>query len=297
MNVEQEGVTLRFPATANLAIDSRDRTSGGAGNFLINNQNSILNGFFTRLAVNEVILYWCCDNVSGAFNNNTLTWTELGAGSATYTITIPDGQYTVSSLLAQIQTLMNASASPRTYSIVNSTTIPGKLAIQTSNASGLIWDTSNPDGLWQQLGLPIGYSNPPTNTLGWVESDIACPVLLPLRYVDFVSAQLTYNQDLKDANTNQRFNRDLLYRWHFAWDEEPTYDVSGYPIYQGYKSFIQRRTIAFPKQIKWNHSQPIGQLSFQVYGSNGELLPGTAEGQPLATPEFEWAMNLLVSES
>ena len=295
MNLQDQASTIRFPATANLAVDSRDRTTGGAGDFVINNQNSILNGFFTRLAVNEVVLYWCSDNIATVWGNNTLTWTELGGGGATYSITVPNGQYTVSSLLAQVVALMNASGSPRTYSVVASTTSPGKYAIQTSNnTNGLIW-TASP--LQSQLSLPLGYFNPPTNTLGWVASDVTCPVLLPITYIDFVSAQLTYNQDLKDANTNQQYNRDLLYRWHFAWDNEPSYDVSGYPIYQGYNSFIQRRSIAFPKQIKWNHQQPIGQITFQVYGSNGELLPGTAEGQSLATPEFEWAMNLLVSEA
>lgn len=288
----EKATTIRFPATANLAVDSRDRTSGGAGDFLINHANSILNGFFTRIAVNEVVLYWCSDNIASVWENNTLTWTEVGG--ATYTITLPNSQYNVTEALNKVVTLMNAVGSPRTYSLIASTDSPGKLAIRTTNPSGLVW---TPGNLQAQLSLPLGYSNPPTNTLGWVTSDVTCPLLLPITYIDFVSSQLTYNQHLKDANTNQAYNRDLLYRWNFAWDNEPTYDLSGYPIYQGYKSFIQRRTIAFPKQISWTAQQPLGQLTFQVYGSNGELLRGTLEGQNLATPEFEWNMNLLVSET
>jgi hypothetical protein len=69
-------------------------------------------------------------------------------------------------------------------------------------------------------------------------------------------------------------------------------DSLGYPIYQGYKRFIQRRPIAFPKQIKWDNNIPIGQLSFQVLDDNGRILsPDVVQG------EMEWQMTCLVSEN
>ena len=69
LNKEHTGVTIRNPSTANLLIDSLDRTSGYSSDFLIAKPNSILNGFFTRLAVAEVVLDWCVANISSQYNN------------------------------------------------------------------------------------------------------------------------------------------------------------------------------------------------------------------------------------
>ena len=121
---------------------------------------------------------------------------------------------------------------------------------------------------------------------------INCPKLLPYTYIDFVSNSLTYNQALKDATTNAVSN-NVLYRWYFANDNVPqVLDAYGYPIYQGYQRFIARRALPYPKQIRWVSNQPIGQIQFQVYSSQGTVL-SSAE---VAGGEFEWAMTLLVSE-
>ena len=128
------------------------------------------------------------------------------------------------------------------------------------------------------------------------------PFLLPYRYIDFVSNDLTYNQALKDATTTT-YDRTVLYRWYFAWSDSPQLDTLGFPILQGYTRFCSRRDIPFPKQIRWENNMPIGQVSFQVFNDQGELLlpslvqPVDTDSVPDNTySNMEWGMSLLVSE-
>ena len=268
------GVTIRNPSTANLFIDSIDRTSGYSGNFVINLKNSILNGFFHRLGIAEVILDWCVDNISAATFNNTLT---ISVGGATHTVTLPDGSYTVQQCLDALVVALNAAGTGLTFSITQG---PGYKELSAT------------------AGFRILEGNLQTELNLFVDADgtafaVRCPKLLPYTYVDFVSPELTYNQALKDAGTNSHI-RDSLYRWNFAWDNIPApLDSYGYPIYQGYQSFICRRVLPFPKQIRWMNNMPVGQISFQLYTSQGDLLTtGQASGG-----EVEWNMTLLVSEN
>jgi hypothetical protein len=273
MDDQKKGVTVRFPSTANLLIDSTDRTSGTSADFSIALRQSILNGFFTRLAVVEVVLDWCVDNVSEGAGNNTFT---INDGTSDFTATIPDGHYTVASLLDALVVQLNAAGSSITFSKGGGTV--GNASLVGSKAFTIVFTN-----LSQELDLvPVG-AGP-----SFTEYVINCPLILPFTYIDFTSQQLTYCQDLKDATTNS-INRDTLYRWYFAWDGPAPTDAYGYPINQGYMPFVQRRYLAFPKQIKWDNIQPIGQMSFQAYDSQGVLLD-------VGVGEMEFRMTLLVSE-
>jgi hypothetical protein len=287
------GTDIRNPSTANLQIDSEDRVDGTSSSFSLSSNQNILAGYFTRLAVQEIVLNYAVPNVSAIASNNTLTWQEYsspGVLSVPYTITIPSGNYTAKTLMDTIVALMTAAPPAFTYTVVDSTTSPGFKAIRTTNSLGLIWTASN---LQSQLDLPLGVSSP---GLGWVDSDMVAVSLLPYTYLDFISQNLTQNQELNDATTNRFYNRNTVYRWHFAWDSPAPVDAYNYPINQGYMPFIQRRNIAFPKQIRWREEQPIGQLRWEVYTSEGGLLPGTTEGANNPDGEMEFKMTVLVSE-
>jgi len=61
----EKAVTIRYPATANLMIDSSDRNTTrnpSAWDFQITKNQSIQNGFFTRVGTTEVVLEWCEPN-------------------------------------------------------------------------------------------------------------------------------------------------------------------------------------------------------------------------------------------
>lgn len=275
MDKHQNGITIRYPATANLLIDSIDRSSGSSADFVINKNYSILNGFFHRLAVSEVVLDWCVDNVSAAAGNNTLT--VLDSTSASFTVTVPDGSYTVESLLDVLVVLLNDDIKGQVFSIA--TTTAGYVELSSTENF-----TIEEGALQAQLNLLFGEEG--------TAFPVNCPVILPYTYIDFISPELTYNQALKDATTNY-VEQNVLYRWYFAWEVPAPVDGYGYPIFQGYERFIARRVLPFPKQIRWENNIPIGQISFQVRSSQGAVLTPSQTGNG----ELEWKMTLLVSEN
>lgn len=269
---------IRFPSTANLAIDSYDRSSApgtNGANFTIQKGNNILSGFFTRMGVNEVVLDYALPNISPIHDNTDF---EVVVGSTVTNIPVPEGNYTVSSLMAFLVASLNAAALGVTFSFSGPS---GAKALVGTGAFTVNHTTLSGDLSMTPGEVPVPSVN---NAVG-----VLFPELLAVTYFDFLCSNLTYQQGLKDADTTQS-SKDVLYRWILSWDDYSPEDADGYPIYQGYMPFKSRRYLSFPKQIKWDGQQPIGQLVFQVIGSDGELAKTSQRGV------FEWYMNLLVSE-
>lgn len=273
----ERGQTIRYPSTANLLIDSLDRDTvrfPDATNFTITPKQNILTGFFTRLALNEIVMDWALPNIQANYGNNTFTAT---VGATTVTVTLPDGFYTVKQVLDALVSLLNATALDN---FTVSTATYGSGASLTNSADWTFTSTT----LSTALGMLNGA------TAGTRSKFVQSPNLLPSAYYDFISDTLTYNQDLKDGTTSEFSNNNVIYRWYMAWDNNTDVDAYGYAILQGYRAFIQRRYLAFPKQIKWDNIQPIGQLQFRFVDSFGN--------QPIvnSSDQLEFAMTLLVSE-
>lgn len=282
----ERATPIRQPSTANLMIDSvdRDANTDSPWDFQITKQYSILNGFFTRVGTTEVVLEWCQPNITALADNNQISFDISGVGGNTYTgnqtVTMPSGNYTVAQALTLLcQKLTDLSG---TTGCAFSTGVPPGSALVAIICVGGKF-RANPVGkLATQLGLASGTS------LSAIQS-IICPDLRPYRYIDFTSSQLTYNQDVKDSSSAVTV-RDVLCRWYFDWDTPPQLDSLGFPILMGYTPFYVRRLFNPPKQIKWNNSQPIGNLAFQVYGDDGNLIWYSI------VFESNWLMTLQVSE-
>jgi hypothetical protein len=324
-------VTVRPSSTANFFVDSLDKNSGTSSDFVINKNQSLFNGFFNRIAVNEVVMDWGLPNVAQWWGNNFLTVLVNPGGGATtgvsYTITIPDGFYSMIDLMRVVCSLLNAAPGQTATFSVDAVTNT-QVGIKSTQAFAVVWEqaaniTSVPAltapyylpqnalarGLFSssqlyQLGIfPVLVTNPLFTT----SKVILAPLVLGTRYIDFVSPQLTYNQQLKD-NTTAQFPKDVLYRWYFAWDTQsgvnsivpstppaPTSNaLFPYYVYQGYAPFNQRRILPYPKQILWDNSQPIGQVGFQVYDDRGRILDTT---QFTPSANFQFQMSMLLSEN
>lgn len=311
-----DAVTTRPPATANFFVDSVDRAlGGGAGDFTIVRNESLFNGFFNRITVNEVVLDWGVPNISSYWGNDTIEIENLAVGGSTQTITIPQGFYTVLDCLNQIIDQANTAFGGDPIPIVFSLQLQnGTLLLIASQDFQINWVSTQIKALARLLFIPPQLNVPITGATGVAPSS---PFLLGTRYVDIVSQQLTYNQELKD-NTTAQIRRDVLYRWYFAHDNVPLeyeeYPLvyaavapapaiqlltkTNIPVLQGYTSFVQRRTPPFPKQIRWSPEQPIGQVSFQMYDDQGRIMDmrnfSPVPGVEGANLNFQ--MSLLLSE-
>lgn len=278
-------VTIRQPATANLMVDSADRTSsvnGLANNFQISKNNALLNGFFNRIGLTELTLEWFTGNITADNGNNSITFDLSGAttGTNTATITLPDGFYTQSQVVDFITAGLTAASAVLgpvpTWAVAANPLSSG--AVLTPSA--LVYaGFSGPLATLLSIDSPLIEYGPAANDL---QLAIFAADLRGLRYIDFVSTQLTYNQDLKDSST-ATIVRDVLVRWYMAYDNYTGVDQYGFPILMGYEPFTLRRIFSPPKQIRWDSTAPVGNIAFEVYRDGGDICPMTFNTNWLAT--------------
>lgn len=296
----EKGVTIRYPATANLMIDSADAVVDNPWKISINRNQSIQNGYFTRIATTEVVLDWCIPNIEDPFNYLIFDISGTTSVANDIEITLPTGFYTMEQALDAIVALLNVEG----QSTGSSFSVNVNNNICSIDISGGKFAVSTPSPLSDSLGIlelptpvppippPIPPAIPLSVTLGGSVFFNNCASVQRYRYIDFTSNSLTYCQDLKD-NSTATYNRDVLCRWYMAFDEEPDYDGYGFPILMGYKKFILRRLFNPPKYIKWDNNAPIGSLVFEVYGDDGNLLE---EPDP-SSFRSSWLMTLQLSEN
>lgn len=305
----EKGVPIRQASTANLMLDSQDRFGNlgdtTAGNFTIQKKNSILNGYFTRIATTEVVLDWNLPNVydlsgndiTNGFNNSVAVVDISGVGPIAASVLA--GTYNVAEALDALVVALNVAATPAVFSVV--TTTPGAVVLSSTVAyrfplAGNAQDTN----LISRLGFTFAGAYVTTKTLNpfTMPGLVGAADLRIYKYLDFVSTQLTYNQELKDSSTNTDV-RDTLCRWYMSVDNMPNYrDTYGFPIYLEYTPFSISKLYPFPKQIKWDPTMPVGQLQFQVFATtigNGTTIFAN-ETVLLDVNRYEWRMTLQVSE-
>lgn len=288
-------ITFRQPATANLLIDSKDRNISQYSSpfdFQITRSQQIQNGFMTRVGTTEVVLEWYTPNISEALGNNTLVVDISGTGLVSgHQIVFPDNFFTVAQAFTFLVDELNdlSGTSGVTFDIV--TDIDDGYNYSLLATGGEFIFTENTPLLVQLkllFGATVAASVPSMPLYDGID-------LRPYRYIDFTSAQLTYNQDLKD-NSTASVNRDVLCRWYMAYDNQTpntnSTDEYRYPVLMGYEPFVIRRLFNPPKQIKWDSSQPIGNLSFQVFGSDGTIVR-----EETADYNSQWLMTLQLSEN
>lgn len=300
-------VTIRPASTAAFMVDSKDRADAypSSGSFQITKQQNLFTGFFSRLALQEIVLDYGIPNVFDALPGDdpisstaTFTINVVIAPNpvATITVTLPTGFYTVEEALDELVVLLNAATAPGTFVVTYAPPNPQvSLDITGAGNSFEIVETNLSASLFNEKQLDAGQHT------GYI---VTGPRLLPYSYLDFVCSNLTYNQDLKDNDTSTN-SKDVLYRWYFGWDTPVEYDGYGFPIQQGYRPFIQRRLISYPKQILWNKAQPIGSLLFEVYDESDRIvdpekfpvapIPPSTVMQGGAEMEFE--MTMLITEN
>jgi len=287
----ERATTFRQPSTANLMVNSDDGLSVEQSyNVTIQKPNALMNGYFTRIGLTEMVLNWNIPNISALYGNHRLIYDTSG-GTPTQIILFTS-IYTVENALLQLVKDMT-DASGVHGGLTWTAAVYNGVAALIPSASVFAKFTG---GLAEQLEIydASGATYSPTSPL-FLPQTID---LRPYKFIDITSSQLTYAQDLKDASTS-RLARDVICRFYFSWDSPPQIDGLGFPIRMGYTAFDVRRTFSPPKQIKWEQNLPIGNLTFEVFGDDG--LP--AVKMTTVTDAFDntyadasWLMTLQVSE-
>ena len=324
-SARDSAITQRPTSTAILAIDSEDRfrdyddardVAAGLRNrspysFSINKSQSLMNGFFTRLGVSEIVFPWTIPNIN-ARNSVIGVEYDIGAGPVDDALTIPVGFYTPSMLAAEIQRQVRLLAPAAgdlgsfvmTYGVDTTGAVPTQRPIfeyATTVVGVQIAFSPIPSGttvpasrkqLFDLLGFTLANTVLDTAERG---TNTYCQAT---RYIDIVCTQLTSNQALKDT-MSQPVARDVLCRVYVGdaqgvqstvLPSSSTFCPPGCMPTTIYRDFSQ------PKQIQWIPNQPVpGYLQFDVYDDAGDALTDYVVGQ--VGNGSNWSMTLLVSEN
>jgi len=280
----EKATPIRYPSTANLMVDSADRDKAVyrlCNNFLIAKNESLMNGFFTRVGTTEVVMEWTTPNVLPGQYKFTGTSSVVPGPIPGPTAYLRSGYFNQRDFLDEAIAEFNDAALGVTFTITAS--VGGEayieFALTTATSFNLTGNlilkifgqetVTDLSPLWYQAGVDNVFYVP------FID-------LRPTRYIDMVCTQLTNNQAVKDASTAQN-TRDVLCRWYFDFDNATSVDAYGYPILMGYTPFFIRRIYNPPKQIQWQSNVPIGQMAFQLYNDKGTLLTVLADTNFLMT--------------
>ena len=325
--------TNRPASTSLLCIDSEDRfrdytdarsvtapLNRSPYNFTINKNQSLMNGFFTRLGVTEVVFPWVLPNINVSTASIICTVAGTAIPAAEFTLELDIGFYTPSMIAAALQTLvrninpvtlgaftMTYGVSDINFPVDNPTTTQLPIfQYRTNNAPAGITISFRPltaaddpffnNPLRKQLFDLLGFSD--DNTTLEDRGYGAQTYCQFTRYVDIVCTQLTANQALKDT-MSQIVARDVLARLYV--NDAPGVQSTVLPSSAtfcppGCMPTTIYRDYVTPKQIQWIPNQPVpGYLKFEVYDDAGFALSDydyVSYGNGA-----NWSMSLLVSEN
>ena len=299
----ERGVNIRMPSTALLGVSSADRyptnsqrenTPTTPYDVLLTSKQNYLSGFFTRIALTEVRLPWYMPTISPRNDTIKLFYRVGGVDPIQeFTLVIDDGWYTPTTLAAELedvinQPLVNGGANKPNFTVVWNATEYQFEAEANNGADTFFLSTSVVGGTTTGLFEMMNWRN-----AGFSISQVSgVPTMLSTEFVDIVSSNLTYAQDVKDGDTEKA--RDVVARIYLAKD-----GIDTDPTLLGSAPFTVYRQFQTPKQIKWDNDLPIGQLAFQLYDDKGDLLSQRQTGPNSAffdTFLGDWSITLLVSE-
>ena len=221
-------VTIRPSATALFGIDSDDRYE----NYLIRRSNptypfrfniqkneSLLNGFFKRLALTEFRLNWTLPNLSSAWGNNVMTlWysTNPGVSSSSTTIIVPDGFYDINDIAVELQNQIQSQTGLSNFLVTTNTTNDFSITFKPPTSYSIFFQNQGTAEreLVDMLNVPNVTSftgvQPPLGLYSTIIQS-GVPNMRATDYMDIVCSQLSYNQNLKDS-TSSKVSRDMIAR-------------------------------------------------------------------------------------
>ena len=322
--VENPGVPLRQPATALLTVDTADRSIvAKVNNLIINKQATIVQGYFTRVALTEINLNWDIPNVNAYNNTMTVVFFFAPGLFKTVKFTVPESYYTMDQLSNILTSQMNTfiAADPDlagVYTMLCSVDIEQrKFTLQNTNVSAktfsIIPAVSNNTQATDLCSL-MGFETADT-TLNYTQIQGGYATMLYTPYIDVISKQLTKKQNVKDNSTSLNTGENLLARIYIN-----EFGINGNKLNNtdtvgaqkngqlGSKPFTIHYEFQNPKQIYWDTKEFIGMIDLQLQDNVGRILyevpesitaVGTPGGQvyKIGSGEANWQITLQITET
>jgi hypothetical protein len=280
-------------------------------NIYINKQQSVINGFFTRIALTEFNMPWDIPNVNDY--NNTFTVgglnTALNPTPIEVTVTVDTGFYDGTELAAELQTLLNAAMTslgsdyPTSY-IWTVTFNIGTGKFTVSVAVGATFklvpkNNASNDDLLTMMGFG-GLSVTADLVLPYRQFISSPATMLYTPYFDIVSNQLTKKQQVADSGTSFNTGRNLLARIYLTPNGVSTIDYTD-NAQIGTKPFTIFREFIIPKQIYWDTKEFINVIDLSLIDYKGKVLyeePNIAVGTTfrVGSGNANWQLTFQVSE-
>lgn len=312
-NAIDHGTTVRPSSTSLLCIDSEDRYDSYAAavnapsspyNFKINKSNTLMNGFFTRLGVSEVVFPWTIPNINNKTAAINVQYT-IGAGPVVdYQLSIAYGFYSPAQLATAIVAQFTVDIPALGFAMAYGTGTgadPSFSYVVSAGNTVLFLPLTGADFPFppqsKQLFNVLGFTG--RNQVAKNDSYGDYTLCQSIRYVDIVSPQITYNQPLKDTMT-QTTARDTLCRLYIGsasgvTSTVPANNAAFCP--PGCAPTVLYRDYSNPKQIAWIPNQGIpGYLTFQIYDDAGDLLDNSVNIDLSINFSSDWSITMLVSE-
>lgn len=306
--VENPGQPIRQPAVSILTIDTADRRIFDADGFrvdttspnqiYINRQQTLMNGYITRIALTELNIEWNAPNVieSGACKNNTLLFergsTTDGPVVDSYTLSVPERFYTPNELAAYIQYKLNLDAvfgASNWYCLYNSNQNAG-FAIGRPTTGVFFRIRPQNQNSRDDLCNLMGFTTMPSQFYYAIVGSYAYTP-----YFDIVSSQLTKKQNVNDSGTSNTTGRNLLARIYLnqsGFTERsdltevtlnPTPTPPGPPQNAktpiiGCRPFALHVEFQSPKQIYWDTKEFVNAIDLTLYDYKGRVLYAQNQG-------------------
>lgn len=336
--VEHPGTPIRPPATAVLTVDTADRlkfdASGYAiqpsavNNLYINTQQTVVQGYFTRLALTELNMNWNIPNVNARNNTITLELYDGVGGSTIITCSVDEMFYDCDDLASAVQDSIQTAVAtlpapyPARYGNIECEYSVGTASFLIKNvgvlpvAEFLIVPRNRgaSDDLCNMMGfgaIPAGTAPQPRWYGGFASMQYT-------PYFDIVSRQLTKKQNVNDNSTSTNTGRNLLARIYVSEEGITTVPilapvlVSPYtalvPTMLGCRPFTIHREFTTPKQIYWDTKEFINVIDLTLIDYKGNILyevptqvlpsiPPIPASESLGTGNANWQLTFQITET
>ena len=294
--MSEEGVPIRPPAIAELEVDSLDRypntpqgfyervaqkTTSSQITFPV--RQSLMSGYFTRIAVSEFQLQWNTPNVNDY--NNVF---RVNYNGVTLTVTIYPDFYNLDQLVAELVQQFNTLFGAGTFA--GSVVIAGdnRVARITTN-TGLPWNFQAPNlgitnnraaKFYETFGISGGNFGPQV-----VQFFGQAARLTYTSYIDVVSDRLAKFARVKDNMTRQ-YNGQTAVLARIYLTPPNTKEQ-----YVGTKPFTITVDFTTPKYIRWSSEEYINDFDLSLYDQYGELLWCDPQGFPFFVTEYQFTLQ------